>query len=77
MGMPSTQRVKDPRQLPVQLNVSLPWAFREFLHAQAQKEKISLNKLCVEMFREKYGAEFEAQEAGRSRRQTSQAGATS
>ena len=58
MGMPSTQRVKDPRQLPVQLNVSLPWSFREFLHAQARKEKISLNKLAVDALREKYGAEL-------------------
>lgn len=74
--MPSTQRVKDPRQLPVQLNVSLPWSFREFLHAQAKRDKISLNRLAVDALRDKYGAAYDAQEAGRGRRQTSEAGAT-
>jgi hypothetical protein len=72
----ATNKVKDPRQLPVQLNVQIPWSFREFLSAQAERDKTSLNKLCIAALRDKYGAEYDRQEAGKTRTATREVGAT-
>jgi len=77
MGMAQTPtRIKDPRQLPVQLNVALPYSFREFLRARADQDKISLNKLCIDALRAKYGREYDADEALKVRGDTADAGAT-
>jgi hypothetical protein len=73
----ATNKVKDPRQLPVQLNVQVPWAFREFLSGQAERNKTSLNKLCVEALREKYGKDFDLAESRITRHSTRLEGATS
>jgi hypothetical protein len=75
--MASNQKQKDPRQLPVQLNVQVPWAFREFLGAQAERDKTSLNKLCVEALRDKYGKDFDIAESRITRHSTRLEGATS
>jgi hypothetical protein len=69
-------RIKDPRQLPVQLNVSLPWAFREFLSAQAERDKTSLNKLAVQALRDKYGKDFDLAESRITRHSTRLEGST-
>jgi hypothetical protein len=81
--MASNQKQRDPRQLPVQLNVQIPWAFREFLGAQAEREGTSLNKLCVGALRDKYGKDFDLAESRiargpqLAREETRLAGATS
>ena len=51
----TTQRNKDPRQLPVQLNVNVPWSFREFLIDQAKQEGLSLNKLVTRVLMAEFG----------------------
>jgi len=77
MGMAQTPtRIKDPRQLPVQLNVSLPYSFREYLRDRADRDKISLNKMCVDALMSKFGKEYEADEALKVRGSTAEAGAT-
>ena len=76
MATTPTSRIKDPRQLPVQLNVTMPWAFREYLRAQAEEQKVSLNKLCVEALQAKYGRGYTSDEALKVRGSTAEAGAT-
>jgi predicted HicB family RNase H-like nuclease len=39
------KRQTDPRQLPVQLNVKVPWQLREDLTAIASEQQLSLNEL--------------------------------
>ena len=68
---------KDPRQLPVQLNVTLPWAFREYLRKQADTQKTSLNRIAVEALEARYLRGFNADEMLNARRSTTEAGATS
>lgn len=63
-----TKRVKergtDPRHISVQLNISVPWSFREFLIQRATKEEISLNQLVLKAIRgEALGAEYDRAEA--------------
>lgn len=43
--MASTTRITDPTQLPVQLNVQVPFEFREHLIEVARKRRISLSEL--------------------------------
>lgn len=43
--MTKPHRVKDPKQLPVQLNVPVPWEYREHLIRVAQDRQISLAQL--------------------------------
>ena len=68
--MASQQRNKDPRQLPVQLNVNIPWSLREFLIDQAEKEGLSLNKLVKRVILAEFGAAY-------TRSETKHEGATS
>lgn len=63
MGMAKQQRETDPRQLTVQLNLGIPWAFREYLGAQAELQKTSLNKLCIGVLQERFGEGYEQAEA--------------
>ena len=70
------QKINDPRQLAVQLNVSMPWAFRQYLRQQAEEQRISLNKVALDALYAKHGKGYEAAETEVARQQTSQAGAT-
>jgi hypothetical protein len=70
MDMPINRRTKDPRQIPVQLNVSIPWAFREYLSEKAAAERTSLNKLCVDVLFKAFGEGFTAAEARGTRTET-------
>ncbi len=64
------ERITDPTQLPVQLNVNVPFHFRETLRGIATKRRVSLNSLVVEALEKEYLAtEVHAQ--------TRDAGATS
>ena len=71
------QRKKEPRQLPVQLNVKIPWSFREFLSDQAEQEGLSLNKLVTQVLMAEFGTAYQRQEATYTRHETKDAGATS
>ena len=42
------ERITDPKQTKVQLNVQVTWAFREQLREIADHRGVSLNALCVE-----------------------------
>jgi len=42
------ERQKDPTQVPVQLNISVPWQFREDLIAIAKERNTSLAELVRE-----------------------------
>jgi hypothetical protein len=68
-------RQKDPRQLPVQLNINVPWAFREFLIEQADMKHMSLNKLCADVLVKEYGAAFGKAEADYAKELTRNTGA--
>ena len=46
--MTKPRRVKDPKLLPVQLNVPVPWEYREHLIRVAQERQISLAQLVRE-----------------------------
>lgn len=39
------ERQKDPTQLPVQLNVTVPWQLREDLYVIADRKRTSMTKL--------------------------------
>jgi len=54
----------DPTKLPVQLNINIPWDFKEFLKAKAATEGTSQNKLVVNCLMTKYGSEFARGQAG-------------
>ena len=56
--MANQTRSKDPRQLPVQLNVLVPWSLREFLIVQAEKEGLSLNKLVRRCLMAEFGSAY-------------------
>ena len=73
----TTKRMKDPRQLPVQLNVNVPWSFREFLIDQAEQEGLSLNKLVTRVMMAEFGTAYQRREATYTRHETKDAGATS
>jgi len=54
----------DPTKLPVQLNVNVPWDFKEFLRNKAEAEGTSQNKLVVNCLMAKFGSEFARGQAG-------------
>lgn len=58
----SSNRITNPRLVSVQLNLSVPWALREFLTAQADSERMSLNAYCVGIIRDRVGEEYDKQE---------------
>lgn len=65
--MAVNQKHNDPRLIPVQLNVMVPWAFREFLSKRADVEHVSLNKLVFDTLRREYGEAFDKSERPRSK----------
>jgi hypothetical protein len=50
--MAKTQRITDPTQVGVQLNVQVPWQFREDLIAIAHERDLSLAELVRETLME-------------------------
>ena len=54
----------DPTKLPVQLNVNVPWDFKEFLRRKAADEGTSQNRLVVNTLMAKFGSEFARSQAG-------------
>jgi predicted HicB family RNase H-like nuclease len=66
------KRQTDPRQLPVQLNVKVPWQLREELTDIATEQHISLNELVNKAIVKGLRPEL----AELARRATSEAGAT-
>jgi len=62
MANTRSNRQKDPRLLPVQLNVKVPWSFREFLIAEAARQSKSLNQLIGDTLMEAYEKEYLEQE---------------
>ena len=53
-------RATDPTKLPVQMNIKIPWDFREFLRLEAHQRKVSLNELVREALNDKFAREFKA-----------------
>lgn len=54
--MPQAQT--DTTKLPVQLNVHIPWDFREFLKAKAERDRTSVAALVKDALLSNYGREF-------------------
>lgn len=52
------ERTTDPSKINVQMNIKIPWDFREYLREQALLEERSLNALVRNALSEKYGKEF-------------------
>ena len=47
-------KITDPRHLPVQLNIRVPWDFREELYRISKKRGVSLNSLVVDVLQREY-----------------------
>lgn len=67
------QREKDPTQLPVQMNVKIPWQLREDMTLIARRNNVSLAQLTRDALME--GLKRDLAELGREK--TRDAGATS
>lgn len=67
------QKQKDPTQLPVQLNVKIPWQLREDMALIAKRRHISMAQLSREALMK--GLSHDLAELGREK--TKEAGATS
>lgn len=67
------QREKDPTQLPVQMNIKIPWQLREDMTVIAKRHKVSLAQLTREALVR--GLSRDLTELGREK--TKDAGATS
>jgi len=52
-----------PQNMKVQMNVHVPWDFREFLKAKAKSERVSLNQLVNDALMKSYGNEFVAKQS--------------
>jgi len=50
--------MKDPTKVPVQLNVKIPWDFRQFLSEKSKDDRVSLNQLVSSALDKSYGAQF-------------------
>lgn len=59
------RREKDPRQLPVQLNITIPWAFKEYLIKHGERTKTPLAQVVREALDDKYGPGFARSETSR------------
>ena len=68
---------RDPRQIPVQFNVKIPFSLKEFIMDKAASDRTSQNQLAVDALMAAYGKEYEEYEAYLVRQQTRGAGATS
>lgn len=42
------ERITDPNKVPVQLNITVPFEFREHLHKLAEERHTSLTQMCRE-----------------------------
>ena len=52
------QAIDNPLEIKVQLNTQVTWAWREFLRAHSQEQKISLNALVRNALEAEYGEAF-------------------
>lgn len=48
----------DPRKVPVQFNIKIPWEWKQFLEEKAAADRTSQNKLAYEALQRSYGREF-------------------
>lgn len=48
------ERITDPRDVPVQLNIKVPWRMRERLHALAEEKRISFSQLVRDAIDDAY-----------------------
>ena len=62
--------MQDPEQLPVTVNLRLPWAYHQFLKRKATDRGSSFNALVMDALDRRYASEF-------VREQTRSEGATS
>lgn len=59
VARPRRQRITEPDELPVQLNIKVPYWFREHLTKQAASLDVSLNRLCVDALQKAHPAKIE------------------
>ena len=59
--------MKDPTKIPVQLNIQVPWDFKQFLERKASSDKTSQNKLVLKALMNAYGREFAHEQAPAAR----------
>jgi hypothetical protein len=64
---PVRTREKDPRQLPVQLNITIPWAFKEYLIEVAEKNQMGLAQVVRKALDNEYGPGYTRSETARVR----------
>ena len=65
------ERITDPNKIPVQLNVKVPFEFRELLYSVAKRRKVSLTDLVYDVLRREFAPTHEELQ-----QETRQAGAT-
>lgn len=56
----------DPTKIPVQLNVKIPWDFKQFLYEKAESEGLSKNAFLVKALMTVHGPEFVRSQEDRS-----------
>ena len=56
--MAINKRIKDPSKIPVQLNVKIPFDFRDYLYSVADREQISITEVVEKALMDKYGRDF-------------------
>jgi len=61
MGMGNYKRITDPRQVRVQLNISIPFWKREKLHKMSRRERTSMNQLIVDLIDERLDRDKQVQ----------------
>lgn len=59
VARPSRKRITEPDELPVQLNIKVPYWFREHLTKRAAALDVSLNRLCVDALQKAHPQKIE------------------
>jgi hypothetical protein len=67
---------KDPSKIGVQLNVKVPWDYREMLVSEAKERHTSLNAIVREALDDRYGVAYLKLSADQVKQATRGAGAT-
>ena len=57
------QRIKDPNKIAVQINIKVPFDFREFLYTVAESKNTTLTTMLRDMLYQQYGSAFTRREA--------------
>lgn len=68
---------KDPAKVPVQLNIKVPFDYREMLVDQAEARSMSLNAIVREALDDRYEVTYQRLDNQALKRATKAAGATS